>query len=1388
MTSINHLCFEIRGSNALETLQNNYTMTNLKVLADDVVVYTASTVTLETTSEGAEYARVTLNGKVSGFKNCLTIQFSLVKNDSDDDGDQTSPIDLTNAEVSLSSASETYTGEAITPDVTVTVENETVTEGYTVSYADADGNAVDAPVEVGTYTVTVTGDGTVCSGSASTTFEIKEASTATEKFCIGANLSWWSPDYAVDFRGAGHYSITVSKTGSIAYLYAVIRSAEVADNGELTKNGSWTTYKGAYTVANVKVYDGSTLIGSADTLTAHEKDTGFGFTVNGGSSNLLTTSSTVSTNLKVEFDLVAVSTTTALADENVTLEKTEYEYTGSAIEPSVTVKVGDTTLTAGTDYEVGYSDNTDVGTGKVTVTGIGSYTGTVTKEFTIKAAAGEDSAVTVLLDEAVQINSWWGLVLKTSDLSMLTEGGYLSIYHDVQNPGINVVVTGASNSWGQKYGIASEACDSGYVTKYTYDVLVAAYKASLDDANKLEIYVSCGSAVTVTKITYTAASSGSGEENPATGTDISGAVITLEQTEYDYTGSAIEPVITGVKLNDEELDAEAYTVSYENNTEAGTGKVVITGVSPNYSGTASATFTITDNRLEISDAWNASQQFTIELEYGYVVYDGTEKTPSVSIKTPDGTALVEGEDFTVDYTDNTDVGTATVTITGIGNYKGTPTKTFNILQSGSAYLCMVDEGWWPSVTLETSPYASTPVNGAGTYTLSWTLGQYDDVAGPIMMCYVDIIGAAAQWKAAGLAYNVTDVTVSTSKGTVAVNMDNVVCSSQDNGNFRIQLYNIYDETGAAAVDITAFAGMKSMTLTFILEEDTRPLIEEEWVKLEYYSVVYSGAEKKPAVTVKQDNTTLAEGTDYTVSYADNTEAGTATVTVEGIGDYRGAVTQSFNILKPGNAYLCYSDADWYPGVSLDSLPPITTVVSGAGTYTLSWDLAEWETAEGIMVFYIDIIGSGKTLSGYGVTSMTLTVDGTDVPVNVAKLNVGDLENNGNFRIEIYNNWGSTKNDCPIKASALNSVSKNVTVTFTLEAGKASVNNKGSGQVTGQATSGMWYAGSTYTAKMQYSDKDWYPGVEITGKVDANGTYNFSWNLADWEDASGIQVFYIDIIGAADQVHLTDLKVYADGQEVTIDMDKVLTGDLEGKGNYRIEIYNAYGDTASDSPIDENLRIYGSMLVTFSLEEGPDPVKEAEFDGEGFKATMVFNDADWWPQTSITTGVTGPGTYTMSWDLGEGETAEGVVTFYIDIFDAYAALRNLELTDLVILVDGEPIDIDLSKVLVGDLEGFGHYRIEIYNEYGATKLNPPIDIDSLVIGKNLTLTFTLGEHVVEEPTEPANELAEQELPAQENEEQEASSAGWIIWLILILLAAAVVIVFVLRKKLFVRSAS
>jgi hypothetical protein len=89
------------------------------------------------------------------------------------------------------------------------------------------------------------------------------------------------------------------------------------------------------------------------------------------------------TNGGARFTLVPFS----LEDAQISFDASTYDYTGSAIEPTVSVSVGNAVLAEGTDYTLAYSNNVNVGTATVTVTGVGSWTGSATAQFTIVAEA-----------------------------------------------------------------------------------------------------------------------------------------------------------------------------------------------------------------------------------------------------------------------------------------------------------------------------------------------------------------------------------------------------------------------------------------------------------------------------------------------------------------------------------------------------------------------------------------------------------------------------------------------------------------------------------------------------------------------------------------------------------------------------------------------------------------------------------------------------------------------------------------------------------------------------------------------------------------------------------------------------------------------------------------
>ena len=90
-------------------------------------------------------------------------------------------------------------------------------------------------------------------------------------------------------------------------------------------------------------------------------------------------------------------------------------YTGSALQPAVTVKDGETTLVLDTDYTVAYSDNVNAGTATVQITGKGNYKGTATATFTITKAAGTISYATATVNKTYGDEAFVNELTKTGD-------------------------------------------------------------------------------------------------------------------------------------------------------------------------------------------------------------------------------------------------------------------------------------------------------------------------------------------------------------------------------------------------------------------------------------------------------------------------------------------------------------------------------------------------------------------------------------------------------------------------------------------------------------------------------------------------------------------------------------------------------------------------------------------------------------------------------------------------------------------------------------------------------------------------------------------------------------------------------------------------------------
>lgn len=140
-----------------------------------------------------------------------------------------------------------------------------------------------------------------------------------------------------------------------------------------------------------------------------------------------------------------------------------------------------------------------------------------------------------------------------------------------------------------------------------------------------------------------------------------------------YTGSAVSAVLTVKDGKETLLEGRDYSVTYQDNIQAGKGIYLLTGMG-RYSGILMGTFDITPRPVS---------KLTVSLSKTSCTYTGEAVKPSVTVK--DGSVeLVKNTDYTLSYSKNTAVGTAYVTIKGMGNYSGSVKKSFSIVPKTTA--------------------------------------------------------------------------------------------------------------------------------------------------------------------------------------------------------------------------------------------------------------------------------------------------------------------------------------------------------------------------------------------------------------------------------------------------------------------------------------------------------------------------------------------------------------------------------------------------------------------------------------------------------------------------------------------------------------------------------
>lgn len=366
---------------------------------------------------------------------------------------------------------------------------------------------------------------------------------------------------------------------------------------------------------------------------------------------------------------------------------------------------------------------------------------------------------------------------------------------------------------------------------------------------------------------------------------------------WKYTGKPItfSPVL---KFHNRTLtEGKDYTLSFSNNQNSGVGTFTITGLGL-YSGTLTNNFGIWQINLS---------QAEIAFSQSSYLYTGTPLTPKPTV-TWNGITLTENVDYTLSWHNNAQQGNAYVTVSGKGNFTGERNKYFCI---DLTPITEAEIGDIPDYEYapgkEFKPEPTVTLNGVTLKKdVDYTLSYFDNTmaSSRTNRPRVHITGIGIYRSGFSKYFTINPLKLSgetielpdtnCGNGSVTTFLRNHLVITYNGVQLTSDDYSITSLRCSAGNEILGFSisykqnysGTRQMTS--VKRCDLSDIPEQ----------IFSGNAVTPKPTVKYGSATLQEGTDYVLSWADNTKTGTGSVTVTGINKYFASQTLTFKISAP----------------------------------------------------------------------------------------------------------------------------------------------------------------------------------------------------------------------------------------------------------------------------------------------------------------------------------------------------------------------------------------------------------------------------------------------------------------------------------------------------------